>query len=130
MATGAEATIERLRDAWNAHDTEGVLACFTDDCVYEDVAFEIKMQGHEGLRQFADMLFRTIPDFGYEMTAHVVGDKAAAVEYVLTGTPRFDLQGNEVEPYALTKRGASFMELRGDKIHRQSDYVDSAGVKA
>ena len=130
MPDGAERTLELLATAWTTHDVDALLECFTDDCVYEDVAFEIVMHGKDGLRDFAERLFLTIPDFRYEATAHVVGERYAAVEYVLTGTPELDLAGKPVEPYELTKRGATFLELRGDKIVRHTDYVDSAGAKA
>jgi steroid delta-isomerase-like uncharacterized protein len=129
-SSGAERMLDQLAAAWNAHDIDGVLACFVDDCVYEDVAFDIQVKGKDGIRTFAEMMFQTIPDFRYEPGARVVGDGMAAIEYTLYGTPERDLSGNPVEPYALSKRGVSFLELRGDKIVRNSDYVDSAGVKA
>jgi steroid delta-isomerase-like uncharacterized protein len=128
--TGAERTLDALAAAWNSHDVEALLACFTDDCVYEDVAFDIEMKGKDGVRAFAELLFATIPDFVYQPTARTVGEGAAAVEYVLTGTPERDLSGNVVEPYELSKRGVTFIVLDGDKIARHSDYVDSGGVKA
>ena len=58
MATSeVERVLENWAAAWSSHNTERVLALFTDDCVYEDVAFGVVTHGKDQLRAFADGAF-------------------------------------------------------------------------
>ncbi len=47
---------------WNSHDTEKVVSLFTDDCVYEDLAFGRINRGKEELRAFVNGTFAAFPD--------------------------------------------------------------------
>ena len=64
MATSeSEQILNDWATAWSSHDTEMVLALFTENCVYEDVTFGAVNHGKAELRAFADGTFVAIPDF-------------------------------------------------------------------
>ena len=48
---------ERILSAWNTQDVESVVACYTDDCVYQDPNTHGPINGHEGLRKYLTRLF-------------------------------------------------------------------------
>jgi len=44
--------------AWNSHDVDRVLACYTEDCVYRDPNTRGAVAGREALRRYLTRLFR------------------------------------------------------------------------
>ena len=49
---------EAILSAWNRQDMEGVLACYTEDCVYLDPNTRGPVVGHEALRRYLSRLFQ------------------------------------------------------------------------
>jgi len=49
---------EAILSAWNRQDVEGVLACYTEDCVYLDPNTRGPVVGHEALRRYLSRLFQ------------------------------------------------------------------------
>jgi uncharacterized protein (TIGR02246 family) len=49
--------VQRNFNAWNAHDAEKVASLYTDDVVYEDVAFGRRAHGNAELRKIAADFF-------------------------------------------------------------------------
>jgi steroid delta-isomerase-like uncharacterized protein len=80
--------------AWSAHDTERVLALFTDDCIYEDVTFGAVCRGAKELRAFADGVFAAVPDFKIELTTRFTAGSFAGMEWVMSGTHQGEFPGN------------------------------------
>jgi steroid delta-isomerase-like uncharacterized protein len=128
MATyEVESILDDWATAWSSHDTEKVLALFTDDCIYEDVTFGVVNHGKAELRVFADGTFAAIPDFKVELTTRFIAPNRAAMEWVMSGTHKGDFPGLPAtgKPFS-SLRGATIVELQGGKIQRCSDYWDSA----
>ncbi len=48
---------EPLVGAWNAHDVEAVVACYSDDIVYVDPNTRGAVEGSDGMRQYLTRLF-------------------------------------------------------------------------
>jgi len=44
--------------AWNSHDVDRVVACYTEDCNYRDPNTRGVVAGHEALRRYLTRLFR------------------------------------------------------------------------
>ncbi|HXJ32787.1 MAG TPA: nuclear transport factor 2 family protein [Candidatus Eisenbacteria bacterium] len=44
--------------AWNSHDVDRVIACYTEDCVYRDPNTRGAITGREALRRYLTRLFR------------------------------------------------------------------------
>jgi steroid delta-isomerase-like uncharacterized protein len=125
--------VERVLDAWatawSSHDPDQVLALFTDDCLYEDVTFNVINRGKEELRAFANGVFAAVPDFkGDPLTTRFVAGNWAAMEWVMSGTHHGDFPGMPATGKRFSVRGAAIVELQGDKIRRCSDYWDAATV--
>ena len=128
MATVAmERVLEEWATAWSSHDTETLLALFTDDCIYEDVTFGVVNRGREALRAFAQGVFAAVPDFKIALTARFVAGNWAAMEWVMSGTHNGDFPGMPATGKRFSAiRGATICELQGGKIQRCSDYWDAA----
>jgi ketosteroid isomerase-like protein len=46
-----------LIDAWNAHDVEAVVACYSDDVVYVDPNTRAAVEGSDAMRRYLTKLF-------------------------------------------------------------------------
>ena len=49
---------EAILSAWNRQDVDGVLACYTEDCVYLDPNTRGPVVGHEAFRRYLGRLFQ------------------------------------------------------------------------
>jgi steroid delta-isomerase-like uncharacterized protein len=109
-------------DAWNSHDPDALVALFTEDVVYEDVTLGVVNHGTAELRAFAEGVFTAIPDVNFPVVSSVLKGGHGFVEWIFNGT--------DVGLYGTGKtfslRGASIIEVHGEKIARQSDYWDLA----
>jgi steroid delta-isomerase-like uncharacterized protein len=115
--------------AWSTADAAEELAdLFTDDCVYEDVSAGVHLQGKEQLRQFYELSRAAFPDFALTLSASVTAEDRASVEWTMHATHQGELLGIAPTGQAVTLRGISFLELRGDKVARCADYYDSAAL--
>ena len=110
--------------AWNAHDADKVASLYTDDVVYEDVAFGMVAHGHDELQKMAAGFFAGVPDFKLEIVSKTSMGNHGSVEWVFSGT--------DVGLYKTGKkfsvRGASIYELRGGKFSANRDYYDTASL--
>lgn len=110
--------------AWNAHDADQVASFYTDDVVYEDVAFGLTAHGRAELRKVAADFFVSVPDLKLEIVRHMETGDRGSVEWVFSGT--------DVGLYKTGKkfsvRGGSVYELRGGKFASNRDYYDSASI--
>ena len=130
MATfESEQILDNWATAWSSHDTERVLALFTDDCVYEDVTFGAVNHGRAELRTFVDGIFAAIPDFKVTLITRFVAGNWAAMEWVMSGIHKGDFPGLPATGKRFSSvRGVTIVELQGGKIRRCSDYWDAATV--
>jgi steroid delta-isomerase-like uncharacterized protein len=116
--------VQKQFAAWNGHDADKVASFYTDDVVYEDVAFGLKARGHAEMRKMAADFFAGVPDLKLEVVSNrSMGDRGS-VEWVFSGT--------DVGLYKTGKkfsvRGASVYEVRGGKFSSNRDYYDSASI--
>ncbi len=56
-AGDALALSEKVLAAWNRQDVEGVIACYTEDCVYLDPNTHGPVEGRDSLRRYLTKLF-------------------------------------------------------------------------
>jgi steroid delta-isomerase-like uncharacterized protein len=119
--------VERWVAAWNAHSPEQMAALFTDDGVYEDLAFEFVHEGRQGVATWVTITLAGAPDTRVELVyAFQAGDRAAA-HWIFSGThtgawgPDLSPTGR---PFSLFV--ASLFELEGDLIRRVGDYYNLA----
>ncbi|MBI2911554.1 MAG: ester cyclase [Chloroflexi bacterium] len=118
--------IEEMAAAENSHDVERALACFTDDCFFEDVPFGMTARGKQELAASLRMWLGAVPDAHARLASSFVAGDRAAAEVVVTGTHTGDLPGLPATGRRFEIRAVSVLELQQGKVKRRSDYWDSA----
>jgi ketosteroid isomerase-like protein len=111
-------TLERVLEAFNAHDLDAIMAFFADDCVLEmprgPEAWGRRLEGRERVREGLAGRFAGIPDVHYSDDRHWVAGDRGCSEWLLTGT---SVQGERIEV-----RGCDLFEFRDGKIVRKDSY--------
>jgi len=72
--------------AWSNNAPDEILSCFTDDAVFEDLAFEAKFTGKEQIRSFVDLTYAGVPDFKIELQQIVSESDHATATWIMSGT--------------------------------------------
>lgn len=118
---------DKLSNACNGRDVDTVLALFSDDCEYEDVALGQTWRGKSELRKFVrGDVFGNIPDSTRVAKNRIAARGWAAIEDELSGATQCDPAGKPLPGKHFTVRGSSILELRDGRIRRNSDYRDIA----
>lgn len=121
-AAPADAPVLKMLDefaaAWNRHDVDGLMACMTDDSVFEasagTEAAGTRHVGSAAVRRAYAEVFATYADARWNHPRHfVVGDRAVS-EWTFTGTTK---DGTKVEV-----NGCDVFTLRGAKIALKNSY--------
>jgi steroid delta-isomerase-like uncharacterized protein len=114
--------VEQHFKAWSSGDVEGIVACFTEDCVFEDMALQAKFEGHAALREFAVAVFAALPDFNW-VPAKVFNDgDMVCIESRFTGTQTGDFPGIPATGKPSDVPLLTIEEIRDGRIHRHRDY--------
>ena len=114
------ATLTELCDAFNAHDLDRIMACFTDDCVLEmprgNKPWGARFEGQQDVRAALATRFAGLPDVHYGNAEHFVDESAntAMSKWLLIGTTP-DGERKDVQ-------GCDFYTFRGDKVVRKDSY--------
>ena len=127
-STGAKdrdnSIVEQAMAAWNAHDADRIAAAYSEDIVYEDVAFGAVNRGRTEMHKFAVDILAAVPDMKLEIVSLAVHDGHGTVEWVWSGTDKALFKTGK----HFSVRGASVFEIRGGKIVSNKDYYDVATV--
>jgi ketosteroid isomerase-like protein len=111
------AVIERLTAAQNAHDLEGMVACFNEDYLSEQPVHPARtFQGVDQVRKNWSMLLQSIPDLHSELLRSAVDGDTVFVEVHWTGT--------KTDGTLFDERGVLIMGVRDDRIAWGRLYVD------
>jgi ketosteroid isomerase-like protein len=111
------ALIDRLTAAQNAHDLEGMLACFHKDYRSEQPLFPVRtFQGIDQVRANWSALLQGIPDFHTEVLRSAVDGDTIFVEIHWTGT--------KADGTPFEERGVLIMGIRDDRIAWGRLYAD------
>jgi ketosteroid isomerase-like protein len=122
VATEAEpvtiATLERLLDAFNAHDLDAIMSFFADDCVLElprgAEPWGRRLEGREQVRDGLASRFAGIPDVHYGDARHWLAGDRGCSEWLLTGTTT---QGERI-----AVRGCDLFAFRDGEVVRKDSY--------
>ena len=116
--------MERLTAAQNAHDLEGMLACFHEDYRSEQPLFPARaFQGIDQVRANWSALLDAIPDFQAEILRSAVDGDTIFVEVHWIGT--------KADGTLLDERGVLIMGARDDRLawgRLYSDEVEREGA--
>lgn len=82
--------LQNLFDAFNRHDLEGVLACMTEDCVFEGAAgpeaYGARFVGHDAVGKAFAGVWATFPDVRWANDTHFAADGLGVSQWTLVGT--------------------------------------------
>ena len=122
------AVIDRLTAAQNAHDLEGMIACFHEDYLSEQPIYPARtFQGVDQVRKNWSMLLQSIPDFHSDVLRSAVDGDTVFVEVHWTGT--------KTDGTPFEERGVLIMGIRDNRIAWGRLYADEveregAGIDA
>jgi steroid delta-isomerase-like uncharacterized protein len=112
--------------AVNAGDVDEVLALFTADGVWEEVAIGLVAQGPDEIGAHLERLFTAAPDLTYEVSSGFVAGDRAVVEWTVSGTYSSDFPGlPPASGQRFSFRGASVFQLADGKIAHYTEYWDA-----
>jgi ketosteroid isomerase-like protein len=112
--------LKQLCDTFNAHDLDGVMRHFADDCVLEmprgDKPWGSRSEGKAAVRKALAGRFEGLPDVHYGSEQHFVDEGASTgmSKWILTGTRR---DGQRIEVW-----GCDFYTFRDGKVTRKDSY--------
>jgi len=114
--------------AVNSGDVDRVLALFTEDGLWEEVAIGLAARGPDEIGAHLDRLFTAVPDITFDVSSGFVAGDRAVVEWTVSGTYSSDFPGlPPATGQRFSFRGASVFELADGKIQRYTEYWDAYG---
>jgi steroid delta-isomerase-like uncharacterized protein len=122
--TAGSGFVKQAFAAWNSHDPDKVVTFYTEDVVYEDVAYSTVNHGSSELRKFAAGFLEAVPDLKLEVVSSSVHNGHGVAEWVLSGTDK----GLYKTGKKFSVRGASVFEMRGRKCSSNKDFYDLATI--
>jgi ketosteroid isomerase-like protein len=106
------AVVEAFFDAWNRHDIDGLMACVTEDCVFETAIGPepcgTRHVGSAAVRQAFVQAWRTITDARWEIVRHLPCGNVIVSEWIFAGT--------QPDGSAVRANGCDILSFRGEKI--------------
>ena len=112
------ARLEELFAAFNRHDAAGVMACMTDDVVFDAAAgpemFGRRFAGAAEVRAAFEKTFADMPDVSWECTRHAVFGDRGLSEWIFRATAG---NGDRVEV-----EGCDLFQFRGDRLCTKSAF--------
>ena len=114
----ATSVLRAFLDAFNAHDVDAIMSCFTEDCVLDmqrgpDPGGR-RLVGKQLVREGIQSRFDGIPDIHYGDDRHwICGDRGVS-EWTIRGTQR---TGEPIEV-----RGCDLFEFADGKISRKDSF--------
>lgn len=113
-------TLEELRQAFNAHDLDRIMALFADDCTLEmpkgNKPWGSRFQGRRAVREALAGRFLGLPDVHYGDEEHFVDTPAN------TGISKWTLTGTDSVGGQIQVRGCDFYTFRDGKVVRKDSY--------
>ena len=115
--------VEAYIDAYNRKDVAALLACVTENVVFENVSNagqSLRVEGREALAQLATQAAAAFDQRKQTIRTALVDGNNVALEIDWLGTPAFDL-GPMKAGVEVTMRGASFLTIVDGKLSRIVD---------
>lgn len=110
--------LERLAEAFNEHDLDGIMAFFAEDCSLDmprgSAAWGTRYVGKTAVREGLRTRFEMLPDVQYRDVRHFATETMGVSEWLVTGT----LRSGET----LAVRGCDHYEFRDGKVVRKDSY--------
>jgi steroid delta-isomerase-like uncharacterized protein len=121
------ALLDREAAAWNAHDPDGVAACYAEDAELLDVGLPEPVRGREAIRESVAGYLAAFSDFHVEVDEAIVSGNRAAQEWTVTGTNDGELMGLPPTGKRATTHGCGVLEVGDDGlVRRAANYWNAA----
>lgn len=121
--------IDRLVGAWNAHDPDGIAACYAPDAVSRDITLTEALHGRAAIRNAAEAYLRAFPDLRLRATRVACEGDLVCEEWRAQGTHLGDLVGLPPTGYPATMAGCNVIRLDANgEIASETTYTDAAGL--
>lgn len=120
-----EAIIEQYLTSYNARDIDGMLACVTEDVIFENISNtgqSMRLEGKAAMGQVAELSCNAFSYRRQRLVNLVLSDGRAAAEVEFEGKAAVDLPNGVRAGETMKLRGASFFEMRGALLSRIADY--------
>ncbi len=117
--------IRRYIASYNDRDIDAMLACVTDDVVFENISNagqSMRLDGKVMMRQVAEVSGNAFSYRRQRLINIVTGSGKAAAEIEFEGRAAVDLPNGVRAGETVRVRGASFFEFRGPLLCRIADY--------
>jgi steroid delta-isomerase-like uncharacterized protein len=119
-------TTQRYFDAWNAHDSTAISACFSEAGFYEDPNGRFDPTA---LATYAEGLWSAFPDLRFELVSEdSIGDERVAAQWLMTGTNHGSFQGLPPSGKSISLPGADFIRVSDDGIDEVRGYFDTRAL--
>jgi ketosteroid isomerase-like protein len=120
------AVSERLRQAMNAHDLDGHVACFHDDYRSEQPAHPARtFTGREQVRENWSKLYESIPDFRAELLRLAVVGEEEWGEWIWRGTKE---DGTPLEEWGVTIMGIRDGRIAWGRLYLEETEREGADI--
>lgn len=120
-----EALVETYVDSYNRMDVDGVVACVTEDVMFENISNAGGSMQLKGVAAFQQVAEASMAAFTYRRQRIrqliVSGDRAAA-EIQFQGVAALDLPNGIKQGQSVDIKGATFFEMSDGKLSRIADY--------
>jgi ketosteroid isomerase-like protein len=114
---GTQAVVDRLVQATNDHNLDGLVACFAEDYVNETPVHPGRsFRGRTQVRQNWEQIFAFVPDLTAKVTSSTIAGETAWTEWEMTGTRR--------DGTAHQMRGVILFGVRGGVAHWARFYLE------
>ena len=121
--------LDRETEAWNAHDADGVAACYAEDAVLYDVALPDAVRGRAAIRDSVAGYLAAFSDLHVDVRKPIVEGNRAAQEFKVTGTNDGELMGVPPTGKSATTYGCGTAEFGDDGlIQRAGNYWNAAAL--
>jgi hypothetical protein len=117
--------IARYISCYNARDIAGMLACVTDDVIFENISNtgqSMRLDGKHMMGQVAELSGNAFSYRRQRLINLVAGSGKAAAEIEFEGKAAVDLPNGAKAGDTVRIKGASFFEFRGGLLSRIADY--------
>ena len=122
--------LKRETEAWNAHDADGVAACYAEDAKLYDVGLPEPLRGRAAIRDSVAAYLAAFSDFhAVNLGEPIVSGNRTAQEWKVTGTNDGELMGIAPTGNSATTYGCGTAEFGEDGlIHRAGNYWNGAAI--
>ncbi len=121
--------LKRETEAWNAHDADGVAACYAEDAVLYDVGLPDSVHGRAAIRDSVAGYLAAFSDLHVDVRKPIVYGNRTAQEFKVTGTNDGELMGIPPTGKSATTYGCGTAEFGDDGlIHRAGNFWNAAAL--